>query len=105
MSVKNKQIVEKVNAAFSENKPEGFLDACADNVEWTIVGDQSFKGKDAIRKFMSSMKGQEPPKFTVEETIAEGDSVVCYGTMKMADDKGIVGDYSYVDAYRFSGDK
>ena len=41
MAETNREIVEKVNAAFSENKPEVFLDHCSDNVEWTIVGDQT----------------------------------------------------------------
>jgi ketosteroid isomerase-like protein len=54
---------------------------------------------------MSQKEGMEPPKFTVDQIIAEGDSVVCYGDMKMKDEAGNEGQYSYVDAYRFSGDK
>ena len=106
MSETNKEIVNRVNTAFSENKPEVFLDLCHDDIEWTIVGDQSFSGKTAIRDFMSSMEGQEPPKFTVDEIIGEGDSVVCYGTMtmKMENDKEPA-PYSYVDAYRFRDGK
>ncbi len=102
MSAKNKEIVEKVNAAFTNNKPEDFLSFCTENVEWTMVGDKTFNGKGAIREFMSSMEGMEAPKFTVDETIAEGDSVVCYGDMTMKED-GKLTDYSYCDVYRFRG--
>lgn len=105
MSNKNKEIVEKVNAAFAENKPEIFMSFCADDVEWTMIGDKSFKGKDSIREFMASVEGMEPPKFTVDETIAEGDSVVCYGGMKMAGEDGKTADYSYCDVYRFKDGK
>lgn len=105
MSETNRAIVEKVNAAFSENKPEIFLDYCSDNVEWTMVGDRTFAGKAAIREFMSSMEGMAPPKFTVDEIIEGGDSVACYGDMTMADENGKDTAYSYCDVYRFDSEK
>lgn len=105
MSEKNKEIIEKVNAAFENNNPEGFLDACSEDVEWTMVGDQSFKGKTAIREFMSQMEGMEPPKFSVDKMVAEGDSVICYGDMTMKGEDGVEGKYSYCDAYTFTGDE
>jgi uncharacterized protein (TIGR02246 family) len=106
MSSKNKEIIEKVNAAFAEGNIEGFLSFCAEDAEWQMVGDKAFKGKEAIREFMSSMEhtGMEPPKFTVNEVIAEGDSVVAYGDMTMEEDGETV-PYSYVDVYQFRDDK
>lgn len=105
MSAKYKEIVEKVNAAFTENNPEGFLEVCADNVKWTMVGEKSVSGKAAISEWMAQMKEAEPPKFTVDTLIAEGDSVVCCGDMTMKDKDGKTGSYGYCDIYRFSGDK
>lgn len=105
MSEKNKEIVKKVNASFTEGKSEGFLDQCAENVVWDMVGEKTTKGKKAIREWMSQMEGTAPPKFTVDKIVAEGDSVVCYGDMTMKGEDGKEGKYSYVDAYRFSGDK
>lgn len=105
MSNKNKEIIEKVNAAFAENNPEGFLSFCADNVEWTMIGEKSVKGKAGIREWMAAMKDVEPPKFTVDKVIAEGDSVVAYGDMTMKDKDGKTVPYAYCDIYRFSGDK
>lgn len=43
MSERNKEIVEKVNSAFLEGNFEGFLSFCAEDVEWTIVGDRTVK--------------------------------------------------------------
>jgi ketosteroid isomerase-like protein len=106
MSEKNKEIVRKVNEAFLEGKFEGFLDHCADDVRWTIIGDRTVNGKEAIREWMSSMEGMEPPKFTVADpVIAEGDFVAARGDMSMKDKDGKDGDYSYCDIYRFGGDK
>lgn len=104
MSTKNKEIVEKVNAAFAEGSTEGFLSFCAEDVEWTMVGDKTVKGKDAIRQWMASMD-MEPPKITVSNVIAEGDFVAAHGDVTMKDKDGRAVPYSYCDIYRFQGDK
>jgi len=104
MSEKNKEIVEKVNAAFAEGSAEGFLSLCAEDVEWTMVGDKTVKGKDAIRKRMASMD-MEPPKFTVDNLIAEGEFVTAHGNMTMKDKDGKTVPYSYCDIYRFRDEK
>ena len=82
MAAKNKAIVNKANAAFADNNVEGFLALCANDVEWTMVGDRTVKGKDGIREFMTSMPMQ-PPTFTVSDVIAEGDFVMAHGDMRM----------------------
>lgn len=104
MSAKNKEIVEKVNAAFAENNPEVFLSFCADDVVWRIVGDKIVNGKDAIRSFLKSMD-MEPPKFTVDRLTAEGEYATAIGDMTMKEKDGSVGSYSYCDAYHFRGGK
>jgi hypothetical protein len=60
MAVNNKAIVEKVNAAFAAGSTEGFLACCAEDVAWTMVGDTTVQGKDAIRQWMASMGPMEP---------------------------------------------
>jgi uncharacterized protein (TIGR02246 family) len=104
MPVNTKAIVEKVNAAFAQNNPEGFLSQCADDVTFTMVGDKTVKGKDAVRKWMASMGG-EAPKFTVQQVIAEGDLATSYGDMTMKEKDGTTASYAYCDIYRFRGDK
>lgn len=100
-----KEFVEKINASFAEGNTEGFLSFCADDVKWTMIGEKTANGKEEIREWMASMKDMEPPKFSVDEIIAEGDSVVCYGDMTMKDKDGNSGTYGYCDIYRFSDDK
>ena len=102
---KNRKIVEKVNEAFQNNQPAVFLSYCDDEVVWRMVGDREFIGKDAIREFMSSMEGMDPPRFEVDEIIASRKSVCCYGDMTMKDEAGNEGKYSYVDVYHFADDK
>ena len=105
MSAQHKQIVEQVNAAFAQNNPEGFLSFCADDVEFTMIGDKTVKGKDAVRKWMASMESAEPPKITVDRVIAEGDFATAHGNMTMKDKDGKTVPYAYCDIYRFRGDQ
>jgi len=100
MSAKNKETVEKVNASFAEGGVEGFLAHCSDDVVWTIVGSKTTKGKKAIREWMASMD-MEPPKFTVDNIVAEGDLVVAQGDMIMKEKDGKTAPYAYCDIYRF----
>ena len=104
MTVKNREIVEKVNAAFDEGSTEGFLSFCSEDVQWTIVGERTVKGKDAIRTWMAAMD-MEPPKFTVNNIIAEGDFVTAYGDMTMRDKEGKSVPYAYCDIYRLRDNK
>ena len=104
MSATNKQIVEEVNASFAEGGVEGFLSHCADDVVWTMVGNTTTRGKDAIREWMASMD-IEPPKFTVDNIIAEGDFVTAYGDMTMKEKDGKTVPYAYCDIYRFRDGK
>jgi len=105
MAETNKQIVEKINKAFADNNPEEFLANCADSAVWNMVGEKTSSGKSAIREWLAEMKDMDPPKFTVDQLIAEGDSVACCGDMTMKDQDGKLGRYSYCDVYRFSGGK
>ena len=104
MSSRNKEVVEKVNASFAANNLEGFLAQCAEDVEWTMVGEKTCKGKQAIREWIKSMPA-EPPVFTVATLIAEGDLVMAQGDMTMNETEQKAVPYSYCDIYRFRGDK
>lgn len=104
MSAKNKEIVEKVNASFAEGGVEGFLSHCSDDVVWTVVGNETTRGKNAIREWLAWMN-MEPPKFTVDNIIADGDFVTAYGDMTMKEKDGKTVPYAYCDIYRFRDGK
>ena len=80
MSEKNKAILEAANAAIAEGNNEGFLSFCADDMEWTFVGDKTLKGKEAVRQWMATTY-IEPPKFMVANLIAQGDFVTALGNI------------------------
>jgi uncharacterized protein len=104
MSEKNKAILAAGNAAIAEGNNEGLLSCCADNTEWTFVGDKTLKGKEAVRQYMAATY-IEPPKFTVTDLIAEGDLVTALGDITLKDEDGKAAHYSYCDVWRFRGGK
>jgi ketosteroid isomerase-like protein len=103
MSARNKAVVQKINEAFARNDVEGFLTHCTDEMSWTMIGHPPMKGKDAIRKWMGQGPS-EPPQFTVDTVVAEGDLVTVVGDMTMKEDGALV-PYTYCDVWRFAGEK
>ena len=105
MAANRKEIVQRINEGFAENNLEKVLSFCTDDLTWTMVGDTTVRGKDAIRKWMASMDPQ-PPQFTIKQTIAEGDAVIARGDMLMQEKKdGPSIPYAFCDVYRFAGDQ
>lgn len=104
MYASNKQVVEKINDAFDKSDIDAFLSYCTENIAWNIIGDESFAGKDAIRNFMGKTQG-EPPEFSISEIVAEGNTVMCYGDMKMKNKQDEFDDYSFCDVYHFKDGK
>ncbi len=100
MSEKNKAILEEGNAAIAEGNNEGLLSFCAEDTEWTFVGDKTLKGKEAVRQYMAATY-IEPPKFTVTNLIAEGDFVIALGDITLKDEDGKAVHHSYCDVWRF----
>lgn len=104
MSEKNKAILEEANAAVSAGDNEKFLSFCTDDAEWIFVGEQTLKGKEAVREYMSETY-VEPPKFMVENLIAENDFVTAIGEITLKDKDGKETHYSYCDVWRFRDGK
>ena len=105
MAEQNKEIITKINDSFTKGDMEAFLDYCADDVKWTMYGEKHVEGKKAIREWMSEMDGAEPPKFTFDTLIADGDLVAAPGNMTMKDKEGNNTPYSFCDIYRFQNGK
>lgn len=104
MPENNKAILEKANAAIAEGDNEGFLLFCTDDTEWTFVGDKTLRGKEAVRQWMATVY-KEPPKFMVDNLIAEGDFVTALGNIAMKKEDGREALYSYCDVWRFRDGK
>ena len=101
MAANRKAIVEQINEGFAQNNLEKVLSFCSDNFTWTMVGDSTVKGKDAIKMAWKQMLETPGPGLTFDTTYVEvarsGDLAYEYGTYdlkteakkgKVADEKG-----------------
>ena len=104
MHLTNKEILERANAAVTAGDNEGFLHFCTDDTTWTFVGGKTLRGKEAVREYMATAY-LEPPKFVVENVIAEEEFVIAVGAISMKDEEGKMVDYSYCDVWRFRDGK
>lgn len=100
----NKEILEKANAAVTSGDNEGFLAYCTEDTVWNFIGEQTLRGKEAVRAYMAKAY-IEPPKFDMEKVIAEGDYLTVLGQISMKDESGKMRDYSYCDVWRFQDGK
>lgn len=104
MSESNKAILERANAAIMKGDNEVFLSYCTEDTEWVFIGDKVLGGKDAVRRYMATAY-VEPPRFMVENLIAEGEFLTAIGTITMKNEQGKMTDYSYCDIWRFRDGK
>jgi len=104
MSEKNKEVLVRANAAVAAGDIEGFLSHCTDDVRWTFVGDQILRGKEAVRRYMEATY-TEPPRFGVDQLIAEGDFVTALGHITLRDRNGRDVGYAYCDVWRLRDGK
>lgn len=96
----NKETLRKANAAITDGDYEGFLSFCTDDTIWTFVGEETLRGKEAVRQYM--LKAYlEPPKFKVDNLIGESDFVTAIGEISMKDKDGKTTHYLYCDVWRF----
>jgi hypothetical protein len=82
MSDENKTILTRANAEVVKGNNEGLLAYCTDDVVWEFVGEQTLKGKEAVRRYMSETY-VEPPQVTIDRLIAEGEFVTAIGEITL----------------------
>jgi ketosteroid isomerase-like protein len=101
---KNKEILEKANAAITDGDYEKFLSYCTDDTLWNFVGDEILQGKEAVRQYMAKAY-TEPPIFEVDHLVSEGDFVTAIGEINLKDEDGKTTRYSYCDVWKFRDGK
>jgi len=100
-----KEIVQKINQAFRDNDMEAFVSYCADDITWTMVGNETVTGKQGILDFMKGMPGNCEPVLTEKLIIAGEDSAACTGTMEMPNPDGSTYHGAFCDVYQFENGK
>lgn len=102
--MKNAEILHQANEFVKKGDYESFLAHCTQDTKWVFVGERILNGKDEVREYQKEFY-LEPPVFTVEKTIEEGNYVTVTGEITLKDAKGIYTRYDYCDIWRFEKGK
>jgi len=100
----NAAILHKANEFVKKGDNEHFLTYCTQNTKWVFTGERVLNGKKEVRQYMKEFY-IEPPVFTVDKTIEQGDFVVVQGEITLKSANGIYNHYEYCDVWRFESGK
>lgn len=96
----NKAILLKANDHITNGENEEFLSLCTEDMVWDFVGDQVLNGKRAVREYLTAVY-TEPPEFTVDDLIGDGDQVVAVGRISIKESNGKTITSNYCDVWKF----
>ena len=102
--MENATILHKANEFVKKGNYENFLVYCTQDTKWVFVGERTLEGRDKVRAYMKEFY-LEPPVFTVEKTIEEGDYVTVTGEITLKAVNGTYNHYDYCDIWRFENGK
>lgn len=96
----NQEIVAKANEAFRKGDMQAFLELCAEDFEWEMVGgDFHVKSKAHANEQFKNMPECPPPVFSIDREFAAGNRVMCEGFLTMEFPENNVWEAYYCDIY------
>lgn len=99
-----KLILQEANNCITAGDHEKFLTYCTEDTIWNFVGDRILNGIDEVRQYMAEAY-KEPPKFSVNLIIEEGNYLTVLGTITLLDEDSKWVEYEYCDTWRFENGK
>jgi len=96
----NTAILHKANEFVKNGDYKSFLAYCTSNTKWVFVGERVLNGKEEVRAYMKEFY-LEPPIFSVEKAIEEGNFVMVTGEIRLKNKAGKYEHFDYCDIWRF----
>lgn len=100
----NTTILHTANEFVSKGDYESFLAYCTPDTKWVFVGERILNGKEDVRAYMKEFY-KEPPVFSVEKAIEDGDFVMVTGEIRLKNKAGKYEHFDYCDIWRFEDGK
>ncbi|WP_442590705.1 nuclear transport factor 2 family protein [Pedobacter sp. AW31-3R] len=95
-----KEIIIELIEAFDKNDVPLILTYFTEDIEWNMVGDQTFSGKESIRKFFEVHPDMQMIASTKSHILIDGDHAAVDGEVQCIDKgTGIHHDMYYCDLY------
>lgn len=99
---KKGKFLQKLNDAFAKSDIDFIADNVTDDIQWTMHGDFSIRGRTDFIDMLKKMEGEEPYELEISNIITHGDSAAVDGTIKMS---GNGSTYAFCDVYKLRGFK
>jgi len=96
----NTAILHKANEFVKNGDYKSFLAYCTSNTKWVFVGERVLNGKEEVRAYMKEFY-LEPPIFSVEKAIEEGNFVMVTGEIRLKNKAGKYEHFDYCYIWRF----
>lgn len=104
IKMSNASTLHEANEWVKKGNYENFLAYCTENTRWVFVGERILEGKEQVRAYMKDVYW-EPPVFTVETTVEEGNYVTVIGEITLKSRDGSRQHYDYCDVWQFENGK
>ena len=93
-----KEKLRDFNIAFGKGDAQAISDQLTDDIQWEMVGDCTFNGKEAVITELEKMKEYTASELTLDHIITHGKAASCNGTFVMEDGGS---KYAFCDVYEF----
>ena len=103
-NMNNTTILHTANEYVSKGDYESFLAYCTSDTKWVFIGERILNGKEEVRAYMKEFY-MEPPVFSVEKAIEDGDFVMVTGEIRLKNKAGKYEHFDYCDIWRFEDGK
>lgn len=97
-------LLHEANEFVKKGDYKSFLAYCTQDTQWVFIGDRILSGKEEVRDYMKEFY-REPPVFSVDTTVEDGDFVAVTGEITLKDGSGVNHHYDYCDVWRFENGK
>ena len=105
MSVKNKEVIRKLNKGFETDDIDAILSCVSDDVHWNVPGAFTANGKEEYRKQIHNENFVGAPTITIKNEVAEGDYVAVEGTVISKFKDGTIFNAFFHNTYRLENEK
>lgn len=93
------KFLRKINEAFASYDMAYIIKNVADDVVWTIHGDQEVVGKEAFIKALEAMKSEDVSTLTIHNIITNDTKAAVNGSITMTAPSGEMRTYAFCDVY------
>lgn len=97
------KFLRDINEAFASNNSGFIIENVTEDIEWSIVGDSSIKGKENFKKTLKDMEVPENMKLEISNILVQEEIAVVEGYIDMGKMSGKLKKYAFCDIYKLTG--